>query len=258
MSASAMSSASFQVMLARSSQFPCSHWTQLPNLFRDLHDDVAANDRLAAEPRMKRQPFRRVEAILFVLLHRRQVLLALAHDHVAGGAGAASAAVVLEMDALGERDIEQGTRPAMIGHGVLAVVDLDRDVQRQEGDLVGGHHFCSRISSARLEVTAPRTAASIIFSARRSVALLRSIVRSRMASRSVPHSTARSASMAWLIACSSSGVARWPPCASARLTWFITVSASVLVSMRSSALTSSSAKVKESSTICATCPSLKP
>ena len=161
----------------------------LAKSFRYLHDDVAADDRLAAESGVERQPFRRVEAILLVLLHRREILLPLAHDDVAGGAGAAAAAVVLEVDVVGQRDVEQRAGPAVVGQRVLRVVDLDRDVERQEGDLVRGHHFSSRISSARLEVTAPLRAASIIASASRSVALFSSIVRSRMASRSVPHST---------------------------------------------------------------------
>src|SRR5437667_4187143 len=244
MRASATSSASCQVMSAPS--------------FRDLHHDIAAHDGLTAEPRVERQPLRRVEAVFLVLLHRREVLLAFTYDDVTGGAGAAAAAVVLEVDAFGQRDVEQGAGPAVVGQRVLAVIHLDRDVEGQEGHRVGGHHFCSRIWSARFEVMAPLTAASIIASARRSVALLRSIVRSRMASRSVPHSTARSASMAWLIVRSSSGLARWPPCVSARRTWFITVSASVVVSIRSRALTSSSACVNESSTICATCASFQP
>src|ERR1700730_5864620 len=226
-SASAISSASFQVMMASS--------------FWYLHHHVAADDRLAAETGVQRQPFRRVEAILLILLHRREVLFPLTHDDVTGRAGAAPSAVVLEVHVVRERDVQERARPSVVGQRVLRVVDLDGDIAGEKGDLVRSHHFSSRISSARREVTAPLSAASIIASASRSVTLFRSMVRSRMASRSVPHSTARSASMAWLIACSSSRPTRWPPCLSARRTWFITVSASVLVSIRSRALTSSSA-----------------
>src|SRR5205814_7401601 len=140
-----------------------------PNLFRDLHHDIAAHDGLTAEPRVERQPLRRVEAVFLVLLHRREVLLAFTYDDVTGGAGAAAAAVVLEVDAFGQRDVEQGAGPAVVGQRVLAVIHLDRDVEGQKGHRVGGHHFCSRIWSARFEVMAPLTAASIIASARRSV-----------------------------------------------------------------------------------------
>src|SRR5512143_2845938 len=62
--ASAMSSASVQFMWARS--------------LGDLHHHVAPDHRLAAEPRVQGEPLRGVEAVLLVLLHRRQVLLALA------------------------------------------------------------------------------------------------------------------------------------------------------------------------------------
>src|SRR5215475_8256594 len=88
----AMSSASCQVM-----GIPPDR----PASLRNLHHDVPLDHGLAAEPRMQRQALGGVQPILLVLLHRREVLLPLAHDHVARGAGAAPAAVVLEVNALG-------------------------------------------------------------------------------------------------------------------------------------------------------------
>src|SRR6266498_1519155 len=190
MRARAISSASFQVIWASS--------------FRYLHHHVTTHDGLAAEPGVKGEPFRRVQTILLVLLHGREVLFPLAYDDVTRGTGAAAAAVVLQVHVVGEGDIEERARPAVIGQGILRVVDLDGDVGGKKGDLMRGHHFSLRISSARRDPTAPLRAASIMASASRSVALFSSMVRSRMASRSVPLSTARSASMALLIICSSS------------------------------------------------------
>src|SRR2546425_6610103 len=53
-------------------------------------------------------------------------------------------------------------------------VHLHRDVHGQERDLVDRHHFDSMISAARLLPSAPLSAASIMTSARCSVARFRS------------------------------------------------------------------------------------
>src|SRR5258705_7562561 len=166
------------------------------NSFRYLHHDVAAHDGLAAQTGVEGESLRRVQAVLLILLHGGEIVLPLAHDDMAGGTGAAASAVVLEVHVVGKGDVQQRARPAVIGERVLGVVHLDGDVGGKKGDLVRGHHWSLRISSARREPTAPLRAASIIASASRSVTLFSSMVRSRMASRSVPLSTARSASMA--------------------------------------------------------------
>src|SRR6266545_3756148 len=132
-----------------------------PALLGDLDDDVPADHRLTPQPGVQRQPFRRIQAILLVLLHRREVLLSLPDHHVAGRAGAAPAAVMLEVDIVGQRDVEHRPGLAVIGQRILAVVHLDRHVLRQEGQLVHRHHFFSRISSARRDVTARLIAASL-------------------------------------------------------------------------------------------------
>src|SRR5262245_65706119 len=74
----------------------------------DVDDHVALHDRLAAEPRVEGQPRRGVQAILLVRLHRGQVLLSLADDHVAGRARTAAAAVVLHPDPVMKPDTEPG------------------------------------------------------------------------------------------------------------------------------------------------------
>src|SRR5512144_673285 len=66
-SAIAMSSASVHFMFAIS--------CRSLRLFRDLDDHVALDYRLTAEPGVQRQPLRRVQAILLVGLHRREVVL---------------------------------------------------------------------------------------------------------------------------------------------------------------------------------------
>src|SRR5215468_10629352 len=114
------------------------------------------------------------------------MVLALTNDHVTRGAGTAPAAVVLERNVVRQRDVEQRPRPAVVGQGVLLVIDVDGDVHRQEGHPVNGHQFGPSIVSARLDARASLSARSIMASASRSVARLRATVRSRIESRSVP------------------------------------------------------------------------
>src|SRR5205085_1237131 len=84
---------------------------------------------------------------------------------------------------LGQRDAEQRARLAVIGERILLVVDLDGLVERQKRHLVYGHHFGSMSSAARRLSRAPRSALSIITSARCSVTRFSSVVLSRMRSR---------------------------------------------------------------------------
>src|SRR5215472_12501914 len=207
---------------------------------RDLHHHIPAYHGLATESRVQGQSFRGVQAVLLVLLKGRQVILPFPHDDVTGGAGAAPAAVVLEVHVVGQGDVEDRARATVIGEWIFRVIDLDGDIEREEGHLVRRHQGSLKISSARREAMAPLRAASIMASARRSVAWLSSVVRSRITSRSVPPSTSCRAAMARSMAWRSSGWIRCAAWASARCTWFSTVSASVRVSMRRRALTSAS------------------
>src|SRR5687768_16729603 len=190
-----------------------------------------------------------VEPVLLVLLHLGQMLLALAHDHVTRRARAAAAAVVLEVDLVGERDVEHRARLAVVGERVLLVVDLDGLVERKKRHAVDRHYSDSMISAARFVPSAPLRAASIISSARCSVARFSAVVASRMASRSWVSRTRPSAARAVSIAARSDASTRCAPWRSARSTWVITVSASLRVSISIRVSTSASAYVKESSTI---------
>src|SRR5262249_53076806 len=113
------------------------------------------------------------------------MILPFPHDDVTGSAGAASAAVVLEVHVVGQGDVEDRARATVIGERILRVVDLDGDVEGEEGHLVRRHHGSLKISSARREAMAPLRAASIMASARRSVAWFGSGVPSPSASRRV-------------------------------------------------------------------------
>src|SRR5262245_16441205 len=199
----------------------------------------------------------RIEPVLFVRLHLREVLLALLHDDVTGGAGAAPAAVGLEMNVIGQRDVEERARLAVIGQRVFLIVDLDGDVLREERDLVDRHYF-SMISSARRLARAPLSAASIMTSARCSVARFSAAVASRISSRSLLPRARRSTSSPVSIAARSSAPTSLAPWPSARSTWVMTVSASFRASISRRASTSASAKVKESSTIRSTSASERP
>src|SRR4029078_11983469 len=98
-------------------------------------------------------------------LHVREVLLALLHDYMAGRAGTASAAVVLEMNVDRQRVVQQGPGIAVVGERILLVVDLDGHVERQERYLVD-RHYLSMTSSARPLPRGPLNAPSLLTSAR--------------------------------------------------------------------------------------------
>src|SRR5438034_1145521 len=53
---------------------------------RNQNGDVAVHHGLTAEPRVQGEAGRRVEAVLLVLLHLREIAIALLHDDVTGGA----------------------------------------------------------------------------------------------------------------------------------------------------------------------------
>src|SRR5262249_28811285 len=114
-------------------------------------------------------------------------------------------AVVLQVHVVGERDVEERAGTAVIGEGILRVVDLHGDVEGKKRDLVRRHHGSFRISSARRDATAPLRAASIMASAQRSLTGLSAMVRPGIASRWVPPPPACSAAMARSIVSRSSG-----------------------------------------------------
>src|SRR5207302_150057 len=79
----------------------------IAGVHRQFAHDIAADDRLASEPRLRCEAPRRIEAVGLVILHLAQMLFAFADDDVAGRAGAAAAAGVLEWDVEVLRDIEE-------------------------------------------------------------------------------------------------------------------------------------------------------
>src|SRR5262249_46974863 len=184
-------------------------------------EGVAGDGGGAGERRRDGGALGGIEPVLFVRLHLGEILLALLHDDVAGGTGAAPAAVVLEVDMVRQRDVEERARLAVVGQRVFLVVDLDGDVLRQEGDFVDRHHF-SMSSSARRLAKAPLSAASIMSSARCSVAWFSAVVASRISSRSLLPRARRSASSPVSIAARSSAPTSLAPWPSARSTWVMT------------------------------------
>src|SRR5262245_9354097 len=209
--------------------------------FGNLHDDVAPHDRLAAQARVDGEAFGGVQAILLVGFHLGQVLLAFLDDHVTGRARAVAPAVVLQVDIVGQRDVEQGPRLAVVGQRVLLVVHLHRGVHGQKRHLVHGHYWDSMISLARRVPSADLRALSIMSSARCSVAWFRATVRWRIDSRSVVSRAWRSASRAVVMRARSSSETRASPWRSARWTCVITVAASLRISTSIRASTSASA-----------------
>src|SRR5690606_5107567 len=109
-----------------------------------------AHHRLAGKARGELQAPGLVEEVVLLLLGRLERLEAVAHDHVAGGAGAALLARVLDLDAM----VEQGVADRAPRLGVdLAAPGAERLV-RQDGEL---RH---RTSSTRRPASAAETARS--------------------------------------------------------------------------------------------------
>src|SRR5207247_8816560 len=103
---------------------------------RQLADDIAGNHRLTPEPRVGRQAPRRIEPIRLIVFHLGEVLRPLTDDDVAGCAGAAAAAGVLERHATILGHVEKRLRLAMVRirqpprfefHGLRLAVDDEGD-----------------------------------------------------------------------------------------------------------------------------------
>src|SRR5262249_3133437 len=218
-----------------------------------------------AEPRPQGQTVGGVETVLLVELHGRQAPVAVLDDHVAGGACAVAAAVVLEPDSVVPGDVEERPWSAVIAEGKVLVVDLDRHVLRQERDLEPRHiaqpppgeSECA-LGTTRRSFRAPRSTESISTSASRWVSWLTRSVAARRASASSPPRTAWSAATACRMRAASPASSAPAPCPRARSVARRTVSASFRASMRSRARTSASANSNDSSTIRRTSASVSP
>jgi len=89
---------------------------------------------------MKSQAGGLVEPVHFVVIRRirTQILIALFHDHVAGGAGAASSAGVFDLHAEIDGDVQNGLGFAMFVVGKLAGLKFDSLPLRQKRNF--GHN----------------------------------------------------------------------------------------------------------------------
>src|SRR5262249_812056 len=103
---------------------------------------------LAAEARTRRQAPGGVEPVRFVVLHLAEVLFSLFDDHVAGRAGAAAAAGVLEGDAEILGQIEKRFGLAVMGVRHLTVLELD-DRLLAVDDVCDFGHVIARLKPSR-------------------------------------------------------------------------------------------------------------
>src|SRR5262249_21894965 len=86
----------------------------VPSPCRNLDNYIAFDTCLGAQARVERQIGGGIEAVQFVVRRLREVLLAFFDHHMAGRAGAVSAAGMLEMQAKIEGNVEQRLRKPMI------------------------------------------------------------------------------------------------------------------------------------------------
>ena len=85
----------------------------VPVPVRNVNRDISLNHRLASQARIQLKIRRLLHAVHLVVFHLRQIIHAVLHDHMAGGAGAASATGMFEMKTEVHRHIEQRARQAM-------------------------------------------------------------------------------------------------------------------------------------------------
>src|SRR5206468_9258635 len=104
-------------------------------VLRDVDRHVlVGHDRLAAQARLRFQAPGAVEQVFFGLVHLAERFEALAHDHVAGGAGAAHLARVLDVHTIVEQRLaDRGAALGLDGHALGAIFGV-----RQDGDLRHG------------------------------------------------------------------------------------------------------------------------
>jgi hypothetical protein len=101
-------------------------------VLRNLHRHVLLRqDRLARQARVRLQTPGAVEQILFGFVQLAETLEALAHHHMAGGAGAAHVAGVLDLDVVFEQRFADGCAGWRADAGTLgAVFGMGKDFDR--------------------------------------------------------------------------------------------------------------------------------
>lgn len=91
-----------------------------------------------------------VQAISLVVVHLREISIALFHNDVASGAGAVPAACVLQVEVVVERNVQERLGLAMLLIRKPARLELDRDISGQESHL--WHEFyCSFATRLQLK-----------------------------------------------------------------------------------------------------------
>ena len=109
---------------------------------RDFDGHIARHHCLATQPGMQRQAGGLVQAVQLVLIGGRKIVVAGLDDELrrdSSGAGAASSAGVLKLDAEVDGDVQQGLRLPVLVVGELAGLKLDSLIEVGEGNL--GHAF---------------------------------------------------------------------------------------------------------------------
>src|SRR5207237_5961015 len=122
----------------------------IAGIHRELDDDIAADDGLAAEPRVRPEIPRGVEPIELLILRLAEVLLAFLDVEVTRRAGAAAAAGVLERNPEIHRDVEERFGQSMVLVRELPPLELDarRLAVLAESDLRHHTAFTLRPASA--------------------------------------------------------------------------------------------------------------
>ena len=114
----------------------------VPVPFRNVHGHITLHDGLAAKAGVQLEIRSLFDPVHFIFFHLRQVIDAFLCNHMTGGAGAASATGMLQVEAEVHRHIEQGTRLPMFFIGQFTFFILERHVSGEESYL--GHSFnCS-------------------------------------------------------------------------------------------------------------------
>jgi hypothetical protein len=109
----------------------------IPVPFRYHHRYVALHHSLASQPGIQLKIGSLLHAVDLIVINLRKIVHALFHNHMAGGAGAASAAGMFQVEPVVHRDIEQRTGEPVAFIGQFALFEFKRLVGGQKSYL--GH-----------------------------------------------------------------------------------------------------------------------
>src|ERR1051325_8440383 len=108
----------------------------IPIPLRDLDHDLAGflDGDLAAETGIELEVRGHIKTVGLIVIHFAQQFGALDHLHVAGSAGAITAASVIKKNILVDRDVEDRLWFAVVLIGQFSMLELDRAPFRQESN----------------------------------------------------------------------------------------------------------------------------